>query len=334
VTSIEERLVQDIEAVTGEIVTTEQDVREARAALERRIARRRQGDGRRVAVMVAAAASVVVVVATWQALQSDDKKNEPIEPFTESTQSPDSDEAFLAGDPPTTDQLLGVWRAHDPTVSRILWMFTADGVVRLDGFGNLADAPVVSGTFEIADGAIAIEVTGGHGLAGCPDTTWTLRATVNEDGGLNVVPTDVDLANMCGQSVRDRWVLDQLLPVPDGAESPSGASGSPPRSRERLLGTWYSADGGYLVELRRGGGYTMLAGQAEVADRGAWTVDEAMTRLALVSSADSATCREGDQLVLGALRTLAVDEVAFQGDVERNDCDVPAAGTAWVKLAP
>ena len=66
--TIEERLSRDIEAVTGEIVVTESDLRDARADVEDRIEGERQRDRRRGVVAAAAAAAVVVGVATWQGL--------------------------------------------------------------------------------------------------------------------------------------------------------------------------------------------------------------------------------------------------------------------------
>ena len=332
-TSIEERLLQDIEAVTGGLVSTEQDLREARGDLERRIDVRRQADRRRVAVgAVAASTAMVVGLAAWQ-VQGDDKEHSPVGPVTGVTETSESEEEFLAGDPPTTDQLLGVWQAHTPARRGILWKFTADGVVALGFAGSVAEDPAVHGTFEISEDAVVVEIDDDVTL--CQDKSWTLRAAVNEDGGLNVVPRDVDVADMCGTSAPPRWVLDRVLPVPGGGELPEVPAGDdfgPPPNRKAVVGAWSDPAGGYIVELRWDGTYTMLTGAAEKADRGTWTVGDAATRLTLVSAADSPTCSEGDQLVLSNLRLGQVGELVLQGDPERNDCQVPFDGTGWFRL--
>ena len=69
-----------------------------------------------------------------------------------------------------------------------------------------------------------------------------------------------------------------------------------------MPGTWYDPQGGYLVELRDDGTYSTITGSTELADSGTWTVDPSVTRLTLVSGADSPTCREGDRFVLDNLR--------------------------------
>ena len=58
--TIEERLSRDIEAVTGGIVVTDSELRDARVAVEDRIEGGRQRDRRRGLVAAAAAAAVVV----------------------------------------------------------------------------------------------------------------------------------------------------------------------------------------------------------------------------------------------------------------------------------
>jgi hypothetical protein len=328
-TSIEELLLQDIEAVSRGVVTTEQDLRDARDDLKRRVDVSRRRDRRRVVALAAAAASVVLGVTGWQVLR-DDREQSPVGPIEEST---DSDQAFLSGDVPTMEQLLGVWHAHDPARRGILWKFTADGRVGLDSTGALSDDPVVVGTFDISGDAIVIEIDEDVSL--CDDKSWTLRAAINENGGLNVVPVDLDVANVCSLTVPPRWVLDRLLPVPEQGDllNPPAEDGwDPPPDRGAVSGTWYDPAAGYIVELRRNGTYTLLTGQAEKADSGTWKVADAATRLTLVSTAASVTCREGDQLVLGDLRHSGLANPVLQGDVERNACDLPFGGTGWFRL--
>ena len=60
--SIEERLVRDIAAVTGGVLVTEPDLKDAREELDERIDSRRQHDRRRAVIAAAAAAIVIIVV--------------------------------------------------------------------------------------------------------------------------------------------------------------------------------------------------------------------------------------------------------------------------------
>ena len=82
------------------------------------------------------------------------------------------------------------------------------------------------------------------------------------------------------------------------------------------------------------GTYSTISGTTELADSGTWTVDPPVTRLTMVSGADSPTCREGDRFVLDNLRAEDVGRLALQGDLGRNDCDVAWKGTGWFSLAP
>ena len=109
-----------------------------------------------------------------------------------------------------------------------------------------------------------------------------------------------------------------------------GVNWDPLAGYEAVLGTWYDPQGGYLVELRDDGTYSTITGTTELADRGTWTVDPSVTRLTLVSGADSPTCREGDRFVLDNLRAKDFGRLNLQGDLGRNDCDVAWTGHGLV----
>jgi hypothetical protein len=89
--SIEERLVRDIAAVTRGVVVTDSDLRDAQAAVAERIGNVRQQDRRRSAVAVAAAAAAVVVLllglAAYLTIGGDDKAAPPAGPGPSSTPS-------------------------------------------------------------------------------------------------------------------------------------------------------------------------------------------------------------------------------------------------------
>jgi hypothetical protein len=333
--TIEELLARDIEAVTADVVVTESDLREARAAVDERVRSRSRRDLRTRVVVVAAAAAVVVGVAGWQVLWSDDGSPTPARPVPSPTPSEvvDPEQPFLSGDPPTQEQMAGVWRLDNPTTSRMLYQFTADGQVRYDDKGRLSEDPLVTGTYDISGKRITVEVDGGQ--AQCAGRTLVWRAVVNSAGGLNVLPTD-EGADGCGRPYQVQWVLEQMLPQPDDGASfdvPRGDDWPPPTSRGALVGIWWAVGEEYLVELRQEGSYSVLAGKGEVVDRGTWAVDGAVTQVTLTSTADSATCREGDRFVLRSLRSADLGAWNLRGSVARDDCAGGWALNKWVKLA-
>jgi hypothetical protein len=334
VSTIEERLSRDIEAVTGGIVVTDSELQDARVAVEDRIEGGRRRDLRRGLVAAAAVAAVVVGVATWQGFRSDDATPSPAEPVPTPTLSPleGADETFLAGDSPTPQLLRGVWRLDNPTESRMLVMFAADGGIRYDDTGRLFDDPLVHGTYDLAGDLITVQVDGGS--AQCEGTALALRVAVNEDDGLNLVP--VDAAEDCGRPMRHQWVLEQELPTPEGRAiyAPPGVASDRLADREAVVGDWYVGGGGHLLELRVDNTYSLLAGYGDVVDRGSWADDESSDRLTLVSSADSPTCREGDTAVLADPRTGDFGAMVLRSTVERDDCAIGFAKKAWIKLAP
>ena len=80
--SIEERLARDIAAVTGGVVVTESDLRDARDAVDERIDSGRQRDRRRTVIAAAAAAVLILVlgVTAFLTLGGDDETAPPADP--------------------------------------------------------------------------------------------------------------------------------------------------------------------------------------------------------------------------------------------------------------
>lgn len=330
--TIEERLSRDIEAVTGGVVVTESDLREARKELEERVEGRRQRDRRRGIGAVAVAASVVVGVATWQGLSGDDATPSPAPAAPSPSVLSDEDATFLTGEAPTRELLEGVWRLDNPTSSKLVVLFTADGAIAYDDTGELTTNPLATGTYDIDGDTISVTIDGGP--AGCSGRTLSARVAVSETGTLPVLPIDF-VGGTCGLPLRSRWVLEQVLPTSEvyaTLQNPPGNSWDPPPAGE-IVGIWYDPGGRLLVELRTDGSYTAIAGVGEAVDVGTW-VDDSSTRVTLTSSAQSATCRAGDQFVLSRLRARNVGTLALQGDLGRNDCGLAWSGKGWFRLAP
>lgn len=316
---------------------TNSDLRHARDQLDARIGSRRSRDRRLVLLAAAAAVAVTVGIAGWRGLVGDDPgtpSTAPTEADTSAVASDlsDADEAFLAGRPPTPELLEGVWRLDNPTDSRMLFAFTADGSVRYDDTGQLTGNPLVSGTYAIEDDAVTVTVDGGQ--SGCAGQTLRFRGAMNVNGGVNLVPVDAEPTS-CGRPVRPQWVLEQIQPARVFADFvvPPGRNWDPPAGREALRGTWLAGGANYLIELLPDGSFTTLAGAGEVVDRGTWADGAATTSITLTSSADSPSCSEGDRFVLTNLRARDIGTLAIQGDVQHNDCDL-APWLGWFLMAP
>ena len=332
--TIEERLARDIEAVTGGIVVTDSDLRDARNQVQQRISGRQQRHRRRGVVAAAAAAAVVVGVATWQSLGSDDETLSPTEPVPTptSTSLSAADRTFLVGDAPTAEELAGVWRLDNPTVSRMLFMFTADGSFSYDDTGQLSADPMVHGTFVVDGDTIGVDVDGG--TAACAGRTLSLRAAMAAGGGLHIVP--VGLGDFdCDRPFRPQWALERVLPGGmGGLEAPAEAVWRPVTGPEVVVATWLDPQGEYVSELRGDGTYTVLTGPGELADLGTWTLSDSSSRLSLTSSGDSPSCQSGDQFVLSNLQATDFGTLVIRGDVARKDCQVLLRAEAWFSLAP
>ncbi len=150
-----------------------------------------------------------------------------------------------------------------------------------------------------------------------------------------MLPVGTDPSS-CGAPFAAQWVLEPVLPVGyfSHYRNLPGVNWDPPAGYDDVPGTWYDPTGGYLVELRDDGTYSTITGTTELADSGTWSVDPSVTRLTLVSGADSPTCREGDRFVLDNLR--AKD---FGASTSRATSDATTAtwrgrapgGSAWLR---
>ena len=75
-----------------------------------------------------------------------------------------------------------------------------------------------------------------------------------------------------------------------------------------------------------------------VVDSGTWTTNQSLSRLTLVTSGESSTCRVGDRFVRGDLRYehlgASPTTGALVGAVERDDCGGGWAEETWIRLSP
>lgn len=320
--SIEERLARDIAAVAGGVVVTEADLREARSAVNERIASRRRRDRLRTVTVGAAAAAVLAAVGTtaFLALDGDDETARLAGP---GAGLPDPDADYLTGSAPTVELLVGVWRVDNGVT---VVKFDQDGTVRFDDHGTLFSDPVTTGTYAV-DGDLITVTTRDDDQTGCIGTTLALRASFPERGAMRFVPSDTSGA--CAPLPPGRGVLEQVLPTSRSmAELVLSADlGWKPLSDEAVLnGVWLAEGGGHVLEMDPGGAYYIADDSGEPIDSGQWSLLDA--DLMLTSSAGSAACGEGDRFVLGSVEWIDAGTSAIRGTVKENAC-----GGAWTPVA-
>ena len=326
--TIEERLARDIAAVTGGVVVTESDLRDAREAVDLRTDERRQQVRRRTLAIAGAAAVLVPILgfAAFQSLGGEDRSAPPVSPVPA---SPDANDVFLAGEAPTPELLQGVWRVDNDT---LLLRFTADGEVRFDNGGQLFATPAVLGTYEVEGDLVTVNVDGG--VAECAPQTFAMRASLPEPGALHFVHTQPGTGN-CASTQDEQWVLEQVLPTSSGLRDlklDAKGDWNPPAGLSSLYGDWMAEGGGHVLELARNGVYFVADDSGDAVDRGRWSLDRSASRLTLVSAGSSPSCDQGDRLVLGGVEQTDPGTLNMRGTVEQNTCGGAWADAAWLML--
>jgi len=325
--SIEERLARDIAAVTGGVVVTESDLRNAREAIDESIDSGRQRDHRRNAIE-AAAAAVLILVLGVTAFLTRDGDDETAPPANPGPTTSDPHDGFLSGRAPTPDLIQGVWRLDN---GGVLMRFAPPNLISFDYEGRLFHNPGVQGTYAIDGDLITVSVDGGPD--GCGGQQIAMRASLPETGVLNFVYTQPG-PDGCATTAKDeRWVMEQVLPTSQtwADWDFSGESGWQPLSDESTLyGSWLTEGGGHVLEITPGGSYYVADESAEAIDRGQWSLRG--TDLTLTSSAGSTACNKGDQLVLGAVEYVDPGTSAMRSTVQKNTCDVAWAEAAWILI--
>lgn len=325
--SIEERLVRDIAAVTGGIVMTESNLRDAREAVNDRIESRRQRNRRRALVATAAVLVPAVGVAAFQLFSGDEKTTpSPAQPGPTGASAEDVDADFLAGDDPTPELINGVWRVDNDVA---LLVFDEDGTVRVDRNGAPFSHPAFSGTYEIDGDVITVTTTGGQ--PECIGEELPLRASLPEAGFMRMTQSSF---GACSPMLVDpRWELEQVLPMGStlrGLQLSAKGDWQPPAGLPSLYGTWMAVGGGHVLELAVDG-YVVAGEDGAVVDQGSWTLDRSSAQLSFVSGAGSSTCEAGDRLVLaGVEHEGSNDATGMRSTVAQNTCGGAWADEKWL----
>jgi hypothetical protein len=318
--TIEERLIADIAAVTRGVDMTESDLRDARNTLDDRIESARQHGRRRTGMVAAAAvvAAAVVGVTAFQLLDGDDKTAPPATPPTT-----DPDASFLTGEPPTVELLEGLWRLDN---GEVMVRFSPDGSVSFDENGTMFSDPLATGTYEINGDVVTLISTGNA----CVGEETVMRASLASAGLLRFV-TQSDVS-ACSLLPRGQQALEQVLPSsPEMAGLVFSKDPHQPLSpTTELFGVWLAEGGGYVLEIDPGGAYYVASGSGALVDQGQWSLRQ--SDLTLTSSNLSSTCTEGDQLVLSSLRHAGSGTASFRGNVQQNACGGDWTPLAWILI--
>lgn len=317
--TIEERLVRDIAAVTGGVVVSDSDLRDAREAVDERIVLQ-QRRGRRRVLAATATAAVVIPILGIAAFQTwgDDADSAPPPANPAPSPSVDINADFLEGDAPTPELLQGLWRVDNGT---LLLRFSSPDKVAFDSVGRIFRDPGMVGTYAIQGDRITVNVD--RAPAACEGQSFAMRASVAKPGIVHVVHSDPGTGN-CSEPLNTWWTLEQVLPTSKaltGLGAP-GEQGWAPLTDRVLNGDWIAEGGGHVLELDAGGTYYVADKSGDPVDRGRWALRD--SDLTLTSSATSEACNEGDRLVWTGLEQVDIGTMGIRGTVQENTC-----GAAW-----
>lgn len=303
--SVEERLVRDIEAVTGGVVVTQADLEQARDKVEDRI--ERSGRGRRRWTALAAAATAAAVVgAVTLALTT-----EPAGEADPAGSGPENDPwaSFLKGDAPTEEAVRGVWRVDNGST---LVRFTGDEVA-LDTRGQIT-APEIEGSYVLEGDQIVMDLEASAG-PGCSGEA-AFRASVVGPGEMRMVADDA-VTDGCVLEQSGRWVLEHVLPTSremvDFGLPKSGGYG--PLERAVVPGFWLVVGGGTGLQLSPEGTYAALDDSGEVVEQGRWQLDGEELSL----TADTTGCR----VVLSNAQHVNPGTDMIRGELTEYRCEMP-----------
>lgn len=334
--SIEERLMRDIAAVTGGISMTNTDLGDARASLDDRIESSRRTRRRG---LVAAAAVVAVLAGGITAFQVTGDGPDVVGPASPGTGAPAPDpatEAFLKGGPATAQVLVGVWRVDNGTVAV---QFRENGTMAYDDDGTLFGKPDVIGTWT-SDGDLIRIVTTASERAECVGAQVRLWASNPETGRVRAVLDAGDRVE-CSPVGRGPQTLEKLLPATIGtfAAEFSALPGWRTLTEGSLLdGVFFSTED-LLLELvpdsvgsngEAAGRYYVAAGADSIADQGTWRSTQGA--LILTSSAKSTECQAGDRLEFRNVEYLSGGTLGFRGEVTANACGGAWGALTWIRV--
>lgn len=341
------RVIDALRALSGGLVVTEQDIIEAHGKLQRQI--QQPGPRGRWLVLAAAAMIIVAGIVTFQAIVG---RDESAPPPVDQPQVPQAaaiaaleaamdpqvyglpEDEFLAGRPPTQEDLAGVWLLRTPYTFPMF--FTANG-------RWASDIPTqMSGEYTLTGKSFFRRYDQSSGCGqqvGAEGQTW--QAAVAPDGSLRLMFASG--TNVCTPA-DDREVWDRLgpgrSPITDFLRDYTAALNWDSQQLGRVPQGLYLAPGsGHLLRVSAEGRYLFydtLDGEALVqADHGVLTVDGGGGDPVTVS----ASCRGGS--LIGTMQRSSTPEVpqiidrmeALRIDATADSC-ASGLGTdgVWVRI--
>ena len=297
--SIEERLVRDIAAVTG---------------------------------------GVVMTAAYLSNSDADPKGAGPAGVQEKTRAMTDQERAFLTGDAPSVESLSGVWRldngvtayqfSDDLTVrfhdsGRLFSDSASTGTYEID-----TENRQIAITTVRSDDAACVGTTTSF-WASVPNPGNVRMIAIDTTPGCSPVSF--------GRQVLEGLSPVQTFGAGYAAELVR-EKGWKPLTGTNLKGLFSDGDG-RLLELdfdspgpggNGAGRYYVVDRTNEVVDQGTWSAGDA--RLVLTSSAESATCQAGDRLVLSGVEQHPQSQHDFRGTVTQNTCGGDWTSPAWAAV--
>lgn len=325
----EQRVIDALQALTGGITVTDNDLLDARDRLEKHLTPRPRN--RRVVLAGVAAAVLLVAAATVASLTGGrhDSAPPPV------TNPPVPDVWLEGGSPPTAASMAGVWQTRDGTFTQVL-VIRADGTFAYDwegtdtagnpGWHETLDEPPMSGSFDLDGYQFSTKVYRNQ-----LDWTPEWAEALMPDGTLHTVNTRIGTGRSPGT-----W--ERVEPVRSRAfGSPAPTSGwTAPDARTDLVGVWLPAGAGQeLLALNPSGVYAYYKdgnlAEGHPTDSGTWSLQG--HQLVLVSDGDAGACAKGAQTVVHApslrlVHALKGDILWQRGDLVTNECGL--LGQTWV----
>lgn len=338
--NIEKRLARDIAAVTGGITMTEQEIDDAREVLGEYIEVRRRRNTRRYAAAVAAVLVIASGVVALALNHGDGRAAGPAKRSDHQSTLNEADQRWLNGEAVTQRAVVGVWRVDNGEVAL---RFMANGLFSYSDTGSLFTdfaSQDAFGAYSVEDGVITL-INSTASKPDCAAARVRLHASTPETGKVHIV-LDPDDASLCSPVGNGQQALEQIQPtMPDYATMAADAAdekGWPQLTDATSLGGLYFDSTNHLLELDQDmtgpndsarGRYYVVAAVDDVVDQGTWEAGSG--ELTLTSSAESARCGAGDELVLADLLADTVSD-GFRGTVTKSSCDVVQASGVWIHV--
>jgi hypothetical protein len=264
----EQRVIEGLQALTGGLVVTEQDITDAHSTLQDRLQPHKPRRARVVIAVAAIAAAIVAGFTLVNTLGSHDTAP----PVVTTTDTPSllldprawdlTDQEFMAGVQPTRGDLVGLWHVRTSDDSWLVFFGSNGFTTTTNGGGLLNGKEGNQGTWQLQAGTLTTRITSGFCVtptARPEDLVSSSRVVLMPDGSLHILTRPHDLGvhkkgGLCRGAAGDRMLIDRVAPgssrFVDSFQPQDDAWFSPSRHNELSLpGVWVSADANWLLTV-------------------------------------------------------------------------------------